>query len=106
MLYKNYTAAALSELERQRTDDYSYDLSDDDGDFVCCECKSHSNTLFNINSEYYCPDCICELLRDAYSGIAISQDNIGAADILKDIVSDFSDNELLCYVENRYEKIY
>ncbi len=107
MLYKNYTNDAVLELERQRTDNYASGLFDN-GSFVkCCECKTNGKPLYKINSKYYCPDCICELLREVYSDISDECDSydIGANDILKDIISDFSDNELLCYVQNRYETI-
>ena len=107
MLYKNYTNDAVSELERQRTGNYGSDLFEEDSDIKCCECKNSASSLFKINSKYYCSDCICELLREIFSDMADECDSydIGAKDILKDIISDFSDNELLYYVENRYETI-
>ena len=108
MLYKNYTNDAVIELEKQRTDNYASDLFDNGTDVTCCECKTNRTQLYKINSKYYCSDCICELLREIYSDITHECDSydIGADEILKDIISDFSDSELLCYVENKYEKIY
>ena len=68
------------------------------------ELKILDKELFNT---ILCGDCICDSLREVYASINqnITVLNIDALDILKDIISDFSDNELLCYVENRYDKV-
>ena len=109
MYYKNYSHQAVLELERQRTQAYddSYQTHTDD-DICCEECGSSSKKLYDINSHLLCGDCICDSLREVYASINqnITVLNIDALDILKDIISDFSDNELLCYVENRYDKVW
>lgn len=107
MYYKNYTEDAVCELERQRTQVnenlYNFDTQDDE---YCEECGSSSKKLHNINSHLLCEDCICCSLRELYAGI--EQDmtilNMNALEILKNIISDFSDNELMYYVENVYEE--
>lgn len=108
MYYKNYTEDAVLELERQRTQTYedTYQFSKQSN--LCCEeCGSSLKKLHNINSHTFCEDCICDSLREVYDSIEQNMTvlNIDALEILKDILSDFSDNELLCYVENRYEEV-
>ena len=106
-MYYNNSQKAVYELERQRTQTQeTYLLTNEDSE--CCEeCGSYSKKLHNINSHLYCEDCICDSLREVYAQIEQNMTvlNIDAFEILKDIISDFSDNELLCYVENRYEEV-
>ena len=108
MYYKNYSEDAVLELERQRTQIYdnTYQLTEQKNE--CCEeCGSSLKKLHSINSHLFCEDCICDSLREVYDSIEQNMTvlNIDALEILKDIISDFSDNELLCYVENRYEEV-
>lgn len=106
MYYKNYSQYAVSELEWQRLqteDSYRFNERDD----ACCEeCGSAQKKLHSINSHLFCSDCICESLREVYASIDQNMNvlNIDTSEILKDILSDFSDSELMCYVENRYEE--
>lgn len=108
MYYKNYSREAVLELERQRTQAYNdtYQV-DTDNDRSCEECGSSLKKLYDINSHLLCGDCICDSLREVYASINQNMTilNIDALEILKDIISDFSDNELLCYVENRYDEV-
>ena len=107
MYYKNYSQEAVLELERQRTQAYEETYQTNNSNDECCEeCGSSLKKLYNINSHLLCGDCICDSLREVYASINENMTvlNIDALDILKDIISDFSDNELLCYVENRYEE--
>lgn len=108
MYYKNYSQYAASELERQRlqTEEDSYRFTEQNTD--CCEeCGSSKKKLHSIKSHIFCSDCICESLREVYASLDQNMTvlNIDALEILKDILSDFSDCELLCYVENRYEEV-
>lgn len=106
MIYKNYTDEAIYELERQRTlnfyDDYEYSNQGCE----CSECRRAHGVFFEINSNTYCSDCICEMLREEYENITklLPDDRVTSGEILEDIIADFSDSELLCYVENRYKK--
>ena len=108
MYYKNYTEDAVLELERQRTQLYedSYNLDNENEQF-CEECGSSSNKLHNINSHLLCEDCICCSLREVYAGIKQNMTTLhmDALEILENIISDFSDNELMYYVENLYEEV-
>ena len=107
MIYKNYTDEAIYELERQRTLNYYDDCEDSLSECECDECKRTHGTFYEINSVTYCSDCICELLREGYENIlnTIPDDRVASVKILEDIIADFSDNELLCYVENKHKKI-
>lgn len=108
MYYKNYSPQAVLELERQRTQAYEDTYQINNVNDECCEeCGSSLKKLYNINSHFLCGDCICDSLREVYASIDQNMTvlNIDALDILKDIISDFSDNELLCYVENRYDEV-
>lgn len=106
MYYNNYSQDAVMELERQRLDSYldKYCVTESE-EKSCEECGTYSKKLHYINSHWLCEDCICDSLREVYA--SINQDitvfNIDAIEILKDIIADFSDSELMCYVENRYE---
>ena len=108
MYYKNHSQEAVLELERQRIQAYedTYQMKNYNDEF-CEECGSSLKNLYNINSHLLCGDCICDSLREVYASINQNMTvlNIDALDILKDIISDFSDNELLCYVENRYDEV-
>lgn len=106
MLYNNYSQEAISELERQRTGNYGYDR-EEYPEYECSECRVQSGMFFKINSKVYCSECICDYLREEFYKISENKDDgiLPADEILKDIISDFSDNELLCYVENKYERL-
>ena len=107
MYYENFTESAVLELERQRTQAYKdiYQINKND-DKCCEECGSSLKKMYNVASHLLCEDCICDSLREVYATIEqnITILNIDAIGILKDIISDFSDSELLCYVENRYDE--
>ncbi len=108
MYYKNYSPEAVLELERQRIQAYEDTYQFNNSNDQCCEeCGSSLKKLYDVNSHLLCGDCICDSLREVYASINQNMTvfNIDALDILKDIISDFSDNELLCYVENRYDKV-
>lgn len=107
MIYKNYTDEAIFELERQRTMNYYDDCDDNSSECECAECKTVRGTFYEINSVTYCSDCVCELLREGYETILseFPDDRVTSGKILEDIIADFSDSELLCYVENKYKKI-
>ena len=107
MTFKNYTSQAIFELERQRTDNYGMDYEDYNQKNECEECKTPTKQRYNGNSHIYCTDCILEHLRQAFFDVSQTIDDnfIASGEILEDIISDFSDSELLCYVDNRYEKI-
>ena len=107
MYYKNYTQDAVSELERQRTQTYDTYRFTEHFDKCCEECGSSSKKLHKINSRLFCEDCICDSLREVYASIDQNMTvlSMDALEILKDILSDFSDSELLCYVENRDEEV-
>ena len=107
MYYKNYSEDAVLELERQRTQTHDTYQFTEQSEESCEECGSSTKKLHNINSHLFCEDCICDSLREVYASIDQNMTvlNIDALEILKDIISDFSDNELLCYVENRYEEV-
>lgn len=102
MRYKNYTNEAICELERQRLmdcDDSNADINCDNG---CC-----NNILYNVNGRILCEECLIEEIRNEFEKIFSSEDdeeNI-TSEIIKDIISDFSDSEILTYIENRYDKI-
>ncbi len=108
MYYKNYSQEAVLELERQRTQTYhdAYSLTQHN-EKSCEECGADLKKLHKINSHWLCEDCICDSLREVYDSIEQNMTvlHMDALEILKDIISDFSDNELMCYVENRYEEV-
>ncbi len=107
MLYENYSQKAIYELERQRTGNYGYDIEEYEPEFECKECKTHTGMFFEINSEYYCADCVCDYLREQFSKFSHLSGNemLDSGEILNEIISDFSDNELLSYIESKYQRI-
>lgn len=107
MIYNNYTNDEIYELERQRTFNYGADYERNEFSPSCEKCGNDSKTIFNINSHHVCEDCICNALRDTFEDFEPSYlpFNIDARTIFKNITDDFSDNELISYVENLYEKI-
>ena len=106
MYYKNYSLNAVIELEKQRTGNYGEDYEKEFSDIQCEECGTHSGRFFDINSHIYCSECILDLLRTEFEKAGnIMSEKIDAGDVLQDIISDFSDNEILCYVENKYPEI-
>lgn len=102
MQYKNYSNDALYELERQRTMDYSnaYEYG------LVCENGCSNNVLYNADGRILCEECLIDEVRKTFMQLLDSEDdeNISFA-IIRDIVSDFSDSEILTYIENRYEKV-
>lgn len=108
MYYNNDTHQAILELERQRTGNYAMDY-DDDCIYKkeCDECSKHGEYLFNVNSHVICSECICEILREEFSKVVenFQNDTVDCSTIFSEIISDFSDNELLCYVESIYPKV-
>lgn len=107
MQYKNYTQEAIYELERQRTGNYGIDYEQKRSDLECELCRAGDNNLYEVNSHIYCGECICDMLREMFSSAAemMTNEGIDATTILTDIICDFSDNEILCYVENLYERL-
>ena len=101
MRYKNYTNEALYELENQRIGEY------DDTNFLSCQNGCHNTTLYNVDGQILCEDCLIEEIRNAFTTIFSSDDdeNNFSNEIIKDIISDFSDSEILTYIENRYDKV-
>lgn len=106
MHYKNYTQEAIYELERQRTGNYGMDYEYEHSEVECELCKTEENNLYEVNSHIYCGECICDMLRELFYSAAqgLKNEEIDAFSVLNDIISDFSDNEILCYVENIYER--
>ena len=54
-----------------------------------------------------CEDCLIDEVRSEFEKLLRSEDENDnfSVDIIKDIISDFSDSEILTYIENRYDKI-
>ena len=107
MIYKNYTDKAILEMEKQRTGDYGSCLEENFNDFLCDECRTGDVMLFEVGSKILCSECICDRLREEFHNCINSYENETefANEILDDIISDFSDNELIMYIENKYNKI-
>lgn len=103
MRYKNYSNEALYELERQRTSDYGN--FDTEGQRLC-ENGCSSGVLYRVGESLFCEDCLIDEVRGEFERLAESEEENGApsAELIKDIISDFSDSEILTYIENRYEK--
>lgn len=102
MRYKNYTNDAIYALENQRIGEYN----DVEKDEHTCENGCFNGTLYNIDNHILCQDCLIEEVRNAFFNILNSEEeNSFSSEIVKDIISDFSDSEILTYIENRYDKI-
>ena len=101
MRYKNYTDEAIYELENQRIGEY------DDTNDTSCKNGCYNNTLYMVDNQILCQDCLIEEVRNAFDTVFSSEDdeNSFSNEIIKDIISDFSDSEILTYIENRYDKI-
>ncbi len=100
MVYKNYTNEAMYELERQRTMNYG-NINEES----LCENGCQSSILYNVEGRILCQDCLIEEVRDTLEQIILNEDESVCAKIIQDIFSDFSDSEILTYIENRYDKI-
>ena len=100
MRYKNYTNDAIYELENQRIGNY------DDTNSFSCENGCYNNTLYRVNGQILCEDCLIEEVRNSFTSVFSAEDdeNSFSNEIIKDIISDFSDSEILTYIENRYDK--
>ncbi len=107
MIYQNTTEDAVMALERHRTQNYGNEYLNSTEDEVCDICQRPSDVVFKIRNHNLCKNCVCDSLRELYARIELNmtENEIEAEEILKDIIDDFSDSELLCYVEARYEKI-
>ena len=102
MRYKNYTNEAIYELEKQRTMNYGYGEKDD----LHCENGCSGSVLYNTDGHIICEECLIEDVRNTFMNMLNTEDDSNfASQIIKDIISDFSDSELLTYIENRYDKI-
>ena len=103
MRYKNYTNEAIYELENQRIGDYN-NVEDNE---TYCENGCFNSVIYNVDNRFLCQDCLIEEIRDTFNNILASEDdeNNFTSEIIKDIISDFSDSEILTYIENRYDKI-
>ena len=103
MRFKNYTNEAIYELEHQRTGNYGnlYEESE-----TVCENGCINNTLYMIDKRVLCEECLIEEVRNCLIEALEKEDELTLGiQIAKDIVSDFSDSEILAYIENRYDKI-
>ncbi len=100
MRYKNYTNDAIYELERQRTMEDEYDPN------FSCENGCVGSPLYNAEGRILCEDCLIEEVRTTFTSMLLSEDDDDfSCKIIKDIIEDFSDAEILTYIENRYEKV-
>ncbi len=100
MRLKNYTKEAVLELERQR------DACCNTDEYALCDNGCSGNVVFEVYGNTLCPDCIIEDVRNTLAELLPPEDSgDAAADILNDIFSDFSDTEILTYIENRFEKL-
>ena len=106
MRYNNYTDDAIYELERQRTYNYGEGFSISEDEVSCDKCGTKNKTIFITDSHRLCEDCICDALRESFEDFSpiASPFGVDIEKIFKNITEDFSDTELLSYVENIYEK--
>ena len=104
MSYYNYTNDAIYELEKQRTMNYG---SENDYPQQCELCGRDDKSVFVVNSHHICEDCACNELRDTFEDIEPSStpSGIDSAEIFKHIIEDFTDNELLSYIEDIYTRL-
>lgn len=101
MRYKNYTNDAIYELERQRLNSDS----ESDPDFSC-ENGCTGLPIYNADGRILCEDCLIEEVRNTFTNMLLSEDDDDfSCKIIRDIIEDFSDSEILTYIENRYEKV-
>lgn len=102
MRYKNYTTEALYELERQRTADYG----NSEEERTCCDNGCTNDVLYTVGDRILCEECLIDEVRSEFERLFFSDDETDnfSTEIIKDIISDFSDSEILAYIENRYEK--
>lgn len=101
MRLNSYTRDALTELERQRDTDYG-----NTEDCPLCDNGCSDSTVFDVYGRTLCPDCIIEEVRTCLTELLPPEDSgEPSGDILNDIFSDFSDSEILTYIENRFEKL-
>ncbi len=104
MSYYNYTNDAIYELEKQRTMNYG-----EESDFPkqCELCGRDDKAVFVVNSRCICEDCACNELRDAFEDIEPSStpSGIDAGVIFNRIIDDFTDSELISYIEDVYTRI-
>ena len=100
MRYKNYTTDAIYELENQRIGEY------DASNSLSCQNGCYNNTLYKVNDQIFCEDCLIEEVRNAFDTVFSSDGDNISNEIIKDIISDFSDSEILTYIENRYDKVW
>lgn len=102
MRFKNYTHDAIRELEHQRMEGFS----DQQGQDSFCDNGCSGTVLFDIGDRVLCEDCLIEEVRETLSELICPEETDSAAcKVIQDIVSDFSDSEILTYIENRYEKL-
>lgn len=102
MSYKNYTAEAVWALEQQHNADYN-EYADENR---VCDNGCAGDALFDIYGKILCPDCLIEEVRNLFDELNDADNSQNAAaEILNDIFADFSDAEILTYIENRFEKI-
>ena len=102
MIYKNYTDEAIMELEYQRTGEYGANEAGENSCDSGCLC----DVLYRTEDGVLCEDCLIEDVRSELSDLDEKwEKETPAKKIIRDIFSDFSDSEILTYIENRYEKI-
>lgn len=73
-----------------------------------CElCGHDEKPVFLVNAHCLCENCVCNELRDAFEDIepSLTPSGIDAAEIFNRIADDFTDRELLSYIEDVYTHI-
>lgn len=107
MLYKNYSNEAILELERKRTGNYGADCENmASNGYVCACCGEKTDGIYIVMKNVVCERCICEELRETAKKLFVPKGESGmnTTEILKNIISDIEDNEMMCYVAELYEK--
>ena len=103
MIYDNYSQNSILEMEKHKTDNYGFDMSEPA--VFCDECRISDGDFYEFNSEILCSDCMCDLVREKIATVKYEDEDSQFHELICDIMSDFSDNELLYYIENIFKKI-
>lgn len=107
MLYENYSNEAILEMEGQRTGNYGADIENMASNrSICACCGGKADKLYIVVKNMMCERCICEEMRKAAKKLFVPKGERGmnATEILKNIISDVEDDEMMCYVAELYEK--
>ena len=71
-----------------------------------CENGCAGSPIYNAEGRILCEDCLIEEVRKTFTSMLLSEDDEDfSCKIIKDIIDDFSDSEILTYIECRYEKV-